>query len=121
MIHRGYLPRREEVEAYAARVFTLIDHLLDELGDAALHAELAQEQEFLEHFEQLPAGTPATVEEHPGMFRARRFGPGVPAGKAHPLKRGTPQESNSAAEFQQRLAEFGTRLSLSRAPEKGQG
>lgn len=43
VIHRGALPRHEEVEAYAARVFGLIDRLLTELGPGAAQVELAQE------------------------------------------------------------------------------
>jgi hypothetical protein len=74
VIHRGYLPRREEVDTYAARVFALIDRLLTELGPGAAHAELAQEQAFAAHLATLPEGVTAVFEEHPGMFRARRFG-----------------------------------------------
>ncbi len=74
VIHRGELPTRADVEAYAAQVFALIDRLLTELGGGARQAELAQEQAFALHLAALPDGVTAVFEEHPGMFRARRFG-----------------------------------------------
>lgn len=82
VIHRGYLPRREEVDDYAAQVFTLIDRLLTELGAGATHAELAQERAFAQHMAALPDGVVVVFEEHPGMFRARRFGNLAPFHKA---------------------------------------
>lgn len=82
VVHRGYLPAREEVEVYAAQVFTLIDRLLTELGAAAVHAELMQEREFTRHLESLPDNVTVVFEEHPGMFRARRFGTLTPMPKA---------------------------------------
>lgn len=78
VIHRGYLPRHAEVEAYAAQVFALIDRLLSVLGPAALHAELLQERAFEAHLRELPDEIAAVFEEHPGMFRARRFGEAFP-------------------------------------------
>lgn len=74
VIHRGYLPRRAEVDQYAAKVFALIDRLLNRLGTTAGHAELLQERQFAEHLESLADDVVAVFEEHPGMFRARRFG-----------------------------------------------
>lgn len=81
VIHRGSLPTRAEVEAYAASVFALIDRLLTELGAGAVHAELAQEQVFTAHLASLPDGVTVVFEEHPGMFRARRFGTLAPLPK----------------------------------------
>lgn len=81
VIHRGELPTRADVEAYAAQVFALIDRLLTELGDGAKQAELAQEQAFALHIAALPDGVTAVFEEHPGMFRARRFGTLAPMPK----------------------------------------
>lgn len=78
VVHRGYLPRQEEVEAYAAQVFTLIDRLLTELGEAATHAELLQERDFARHMDTLPDSVTVLFEEHPGMFRARRFSQSAP-------------------------------------------
>ncbi|WP_394649078.1 zf-TFIIB domain-containing protein [uncultured Deinococcus sp.] len=112
VIHRGYLPPRAEVEAYAARVFALIDRLLGELCEGAGHAELAQERAFAAHLATLPDAVVAVFEEHPGMFRARRFGgaglEGLGAGKsarrpaAPPL---TPTRLNDAQAFGQALRE----------------
>lgn len=112
VIHRGYLPRREEVDAYAARVFALIDRLLGELGEGAAHVELAQEEAFAAHLATLPAGVTAVFEEHPGMFRARRFGgtlkeKAVPPGKTAP-------PLNDAQAFARALAERGPGLELFR-------
>lgn len=112
VIHRGYLPRREEVEAYAARVFALIDRLLSELGEGAAHAELVQEEAFAAHLATLPEGVTAIFEEHPGMFRARRFGgtlkeKAVPPGKTAP-------PLNDAQAFARALAERGPGLELFR-------
>lgn len=74
VVHRGYLPTREEVEVYAAQVFSLIDRLLTELGATSAHAELLQEREFARRMHDLPDNVTIVIEEHPGMFRARRFG-----------------------------------------------
>ena len=112
VIHRGYLPRREEVDAYAARVFTLIDRLLSELGEGAAHAELAQEQQFAARLAALPERVTAVFEEHPGMFRARRFHGNV-EGKAHrPGKVARPL--NDAQAFAQALRERGALLTTFR-------
>lgn len=117
VIHRGFLPRRDEVEAYAAQVFTLIDRLLTELGPAAAHAELAQERAFARHMDTLPDGVTAVFEEHPGMFRARRFGVLAPMPKTGaapgPARPGAPVNDARAfqqALFQQALQERGALL-----------
>lgn len=110
VIHRGSLPRREEVEAYAARVFALIDRLLNELGPGAAHAELAQEQAFAAHLATLPEGITAVFEEHPGMFRARRFGTAPPV-KSTPNAGGT-SPLNDAQAFARALAERGPGLDV---------
>lgn len=119
VIHRGYLPRREEVDTYAARVFALIDRLLGELGTGAAHAELAQERQFAAHLAALPDGVTAVFEEHPGMFRARRFAgaggdklgiknlPGQSARAAAPAKAAP---MNDAQAFQKALKERGPLL-----------
>lgn len=110
VIHRGSLPRREEVEAYAARVFALIDRLLTELGDGAAHAALAQERRFAAHLARLPDHVTAVFEEHPGMFRARRFG-GTAPGKSAPGKGGAGgRPPNDAQAFARALAERGPGL-----------
>lgn len=109
VVHRGALPRREEVEAYAARVFALIDRLLTELGEGAAHAALAQEAEFAAHLARLPEQVTAVFEEHPGMFRARRFGGDVP-GKAAPDKAAPDSPRNDAQAFARALAERGPGL-----------
>lgn len=121
VIHRGYLPTQAEVEAYAARVFALIDRLLTELGPAATHAELLQELTFAAHLEQLGDDVIAVFEEHPGMFRARRFGgqaqtapklsvPGIPANVTDPQKLKRLTALNDAQKFQQALRERGELL-----------
>lgn len=74
VIHRGMLPRREEVEDYAAQVFEIIDRLLRELGAATLQVQALDELEFARHFAALPAGVPAITQEHPSLFRARMHG-----------------------------------------------
>lgn len=123
VIHRGYLPRREEVEGYAAQVFTLIDRLLTELGAAAAHAELAQERAFQGHMDALPDGITVVFEEHPGMFRARRFGTLAPMPKsgqwndARNVKAVNDAAAFQKALFQQALKERGTLL----AGFKGRG
>lgn len=111
VIHRGYLPRRAEVEEYAARVFSLIDELLGRLGDAAAHAELLQELTFAAHRDTLGDDVIAVFEEHPGMFRARRFG-GQGVGKAGAEKPvGASQTPlNSAQKFAHALEERGALL-----------
>lgn len=108
VIHRGALPRREEVEAYAARVFALIDRLLTTLGPGAAQVELAQERAFAAHLAGLPEGVVAVFEEHPGMFRARRFaGPG--GGETAPKATVGPSTPplNDAQAFAWALAERG--------------
>lgn len=117
VVHRGDLPRREEAEAYAARVFALIDRLLTELGEEGLaHAALAQEAEFAAHLARLPPDVTAVFEEHPGMFRARRFGGGIPgpaSGKAVPgagPSKAPPLPRNDAQAFARALAERGPAL-----------
>ncbi|SMB90449.1 hypothetical protein [Deinococcus hopiensis] len=112
VIHRGYLPRREEVDAYAARVFALIDRLLVELGEGAVHAELAQEQAFAAHLAALPEGVTAVFEEHPGMFRARRFGGTLGGKRALPGKTAPPL--NDAQAFARALTERGPLLATFR-------
>jgi hypothetical protein len=72
VIHRGYLPRETEVQAYAARLFALMNRLLEELGDAALQGTLMQEREYAATLEALPDDVVAVFEEHPGMFRTPR-------------------------------------------------
>lgn len=112
VIHRGVLPRREEVDAYAARVFALIDRLLTELGPGVAHAELAQERVFAARLAELPGGVTAVFEEHPGMFRARRFaGQGLPESRpvaAPPCR----PPLNDAQAFGRALAERGPLLEL---------
>ncbi|WP_309573215.1 hypothetical protein [Deinococcus sp.] len=103
VIHRGALPTRAEVEAYAAAVFTLIDQLLTELGAGAAHAELAQELAFAAHVEALPDGVTAVFEEHPGMFRARRFGTLAPLSKSRKPSGAAGGRVNDARAFQEAL------------------
>ena len=108
MIHRGALPTRAEVDAYAAGVFTLIDRLLTELGAGAAHAELVQEQTFAAHVRGLPDGVTVVFEEHPGMFRARRFGTLSPIPKPAKAQLQAAQSAsgvNDARAFQQALFE----------------
>jgi len=97
------LPTRADVEAYAAQVFALIDRLLTELGGSARQAELAQEQAFAQHLATLPDGVTAVFEEHPGMFRARRFGTLAPMPKPGKTEAGAASKSgmNSVRAYQQ--------------------
>lgn len=105
VIHRGYLPTRAEVEDYAARIFALIDRLLTELGETANHAELAQEKLFADYLQGLPDNVIAIFEEHPGMFRARRFGQ-EPLQKSRPTPLNMGQKPlNDAQAFQKALSE----------------
>ncbi|MFC4427727.1 hypothetical protein [Deinococcus navajonensis] len=110
VIHRGLLPPRADVEAYAARIFALIDRLLTELGRGAAHAELAQERAFAEHLSRLPEGVSAVFEEHPGMFRARRFASSVPAKTPLPARTTPVSSLNDAQVFARALAERGAGL-----------
>ena len=73
VIHRGYLPREQEVQDYAAGLFALMNRLLEDLGDAALQATLTQEREYAAALARLDEGVPAVFEEHPGMFRTPRI------------------------------------------------
>ncbi|PNY80230.1 hypothetical protein [Deinococcus koreensis] len=123
VIHRGSLPTRAEVEGYAAQVFALIDRLLGELGPGAAHAELAQEQAFASHLAGLPDDVTVVFEEHPGMFRARRFGTLAPMpkrGKTFPPA-GAGDRVNDARAFQsalfrRALEERGTLLKRFKTP-----
>ena len=114
VIHRGYLPTHAEVEAYAARVFALIDRLLTELGPSAAHAELLQELTFAAHLETLPDDVTAVFEEHPGMFRARRFGGegpvSAPRTPGEKKALGPAPSLNDGQKFQQALRERGQLL-----------
>ncbi|SEJ81754.1 hypothetical protein SAMN04488058_12041 [Deinococcus reticulitermitis] len=111
VIHRGYLPRRAEVEEYAARVFSLIDELLGRLGDAAAHAELLQELTFAAHRDTLGDDVISVFEEHPGMFRARRFGgQGVNKLGAEKPAHAPHAPPNSMQKFAQALEERGALL-----------
>lgn len=118
VIHRGYLPSHREVENYAAKVFALIDRLLSELGSTGLQAELLQAHRYDQYLATLPADTVAVFEEHPGMFRARRFG-GVNLRKTTHSDLPTPKNIKKAknsnqhnAIFQQALEERGEFLYL---------
>ncbi|MFC4456251.1 hypothetical protein [Deinococcus sonorensis] len=103
VIHRGELPREAEVEAYAARLYALMNRLLAELGDAALHVTLLQERDYARYRETLPPGVPCRFEEHPGMFQLRRFG-GTDKGRD---AKATPAALNDAAVFQAAMQERG--------------
>lgn len=107
VIHRGDLPRTEEVQAYAARLFALINRLLEELGDAALQVTLMQEREFAAALERLPDEVIAVFEEHPGMFRTPRPLERPSPRKLTPHTQGI-QPLNDAAAFQAALKERGT-------------
>nr|WP_293912574.1 hypothetical protein [Deinococcus sp.] len=109
VIHRGYLPQRREVDAYAARVFALIDRLLTELGEAAAHAQLQQERLYEAHMQAQPSEVIAVFEEHPGMFRVRRFGAQIGA-KREQGKNLPSGPTNDAAAFQTALRERGALL-----------
>jgi hypothetical protein len=110
VIHRGYLPQRNEVDAYAARVFALIDRLLTQLGEAAAHAQLEQERQYQDHLNAQPPEVIAVFEEHPGMFRVRRFGGQIGA-KQEQAKNLPTGPANDAATFQAALRERGALLS----------
>ncbi|AZI41757.1 hypothetical protein EHF33_02495 [Deinococcus psychrotolerans] len=109
VIHRGYLPPRSEVDAYAARVFALIDRLLTQLGGAAAHAQLEQERTYAAHLAAQPSEVTAVFEEHPGMFRVRRFG-GQVGPKTEQAKNLPSGPANDAAAFQAALRERGELL-----------
>lgn len=124
VIHRGYLPRESEVQDYAARLFALMNRLLEELGDAALQGTLMQEREYAAALDALPDDVVAVFEEHPGMFRTPRSqasGPNisVPTPSTDPAssRQATPsqplntQSINDAAAFQAALKERGTLIS----------
>ncbi|MGY2897245.1 hypothetical protein [Deinococcus sp. UYEF24] len=131
VIHRGYLPRESEVQDYAARLFALMNRLLEELGDAALQGTLMQEREYAAALEALPEDVVAVFEEHPGMFRTPRseeLRPEIsvptlrpdssPAVSARPLNAQSlnaqplnAQPLNDAAAFQAALKERGTLVS----------
>lgn len=99
VIHRGLLPRQDEVEAYAARLYALMSRLLTELGGAALQMELLQERVFAAHLDSLPDGTTAVFEDHPGMFRQALDGPlGGEAPPARPANLQTNFQGRRAAE-----------------------
>ncbi len=124
VIHRGYLPRESEVQDYAARLFALMNRLLEELGDAALQGTLMQEREYAAALDALPDDVVAVFEEHPGMFRTPRSqasGPNisVPTPSTDPAssRQATPSQPlntpsiNDAAAFQAALKERGTLIS----------
>ena len=104
VIHRGYLPREEEVEGYAARLFAVMNRLLDELGEAALQVTVLQEREYAAALAALPDSVPAIFEEHPGMFRVRREGASGSLERPVPA---VPVAPNDAAAFQRALRERG--------------
>lgn len=120
VIHRGYLPREDEVQTYAARLFALMNRLLDELGDAALQGTLLQEREYAAALDRLPDDVVVVFEEHPGMFRTPRqeTDPGTeirspaPSPSRHrPASGASAQPMNDAATFQTALRERGTLVS----------
>ena len=127
VIHRGYLPREQEVQDYAAGLFALMNRLLGDLGDAALQATLTQEREYAAALARLDEGVPAVFEEHPGMFRTPRsesvselephapLPAPVPASHRLPAQADirplNPQSLNDAASFQAALKERGTLVS----------
>lgn len=120
VIHRGYLPRESEVQEYAARLFALMNRLLEELGDAALQATLMQERDYAAALDALPDDVVAVFEEHPGMFRTPRpqplpHAPVLPAGAPPSLPKASQpraaQPMNDAATFQAALKERGTLVS----------
>lgn len=114
VIHRGYLPPRSEVEAYAGRIFALIDRLLSELGEAATHAQLEQELSYSRHMQAQSEDVIAVFEEHPGMFRVRRFGsqllPKHSRPSSLPSKTLPSTPANDATGFQAALRERGELL-----------
>ena len=132
VIHRGYLPREQEVQDYAAGLFALMNRLLEDLGDAALQSTLTQEREYAAALARLDEGVPAVFEEHPGMFRVPRSVSDrtvseldtlvpAPVPASHQLSHQipanvlprhlNPQPLNDAAAFQAALRERGTLVS----------
>jgi len=115
VIHRGYLPQEQEVQAYAAKLFALMNRLLDDLGDAALQGTLLQEREYAALLDALPDDVTAVFEEHPGMFRTPRVQSGTPphapTPAAHHAAPRPPAPLNDAAAFQAALKERGTLVS----------
>lgn len=127
VIHRGYLPREQEVQDYAAGLFALMNRLLEDLGDAALQSTLTQEREYAAALARLDEGVPAVFEEHPGMFRVPRIAgasglephtppASVPASHRAALSPAgsTPPKTrplNDATAFQAALKERGTLVS----------
>ncbi len=133
VIHRGYLPREQEVQNYAAGLFALMNRLLEDLGDAALQGTLTQEREYAAALARLDEGVPAVFEEHPGMFRVPRTVSGstvsgrtaseldtplpAPVPASHQLshqpasERPNTRPLNDAAAFQAALRERGTLVS----------
>ena len=77
VVHRGYIPTRAEVDAYAEKVYAITTRLTRELGDAAGHAQLEQERAFEAHARTLPAGVQAVFLEHSGILRASRYAGGA--------------------------------------------
>lgn len=73
VIHQGYIPARAEVNAYAERVFALIDRVLADLGDAALQAQLEEEARMQADAATLPDGVTPVGFLLPGMFKVLRF------------------------------------------------
>ena len=118
VIHRGYLPRESEVQEYAARLFALMNRLLEELGDAALQATLMQERDYAAALDALHGDVVAVFEEHPGMFRTPRPQPlphtpvvATPTPSPNAGRPRTAQPMNDAAAFQAALKERGTLVS----------
>lgn len=109
VIHRGYLPARAEVDAYAARIFALIDRLLTELGEADAHAELEQEYLYSRHLAAQLDGAVAVFAEHLGMFRVWRFGKQL-LRKRQPPQKIALSPDNDARTFQAALRNRGELL-----------
>ncbi|ADV66389.1 hypothetical protein [Deinococcus maricopensis] len=72
VVHRGYIPTRAEVDAYAEKVYAITTRLLRDLGDAVTHAQLEQERAFEAHLLALPDDVQPVFLEHSGILRAAR-------------------------------------------------
>jgi hypothetical protein len=108
------------VQAYAARLFALMNRLLEELGDAALQGTLMQEREYAATLEALPDDVVAVFEEHPGMFRTPRTeSPGAESPTAESLGAESHRAESHRAELAGEQEFSGQPGTLDRAAPEG--
>ena len=122
VVHRGYIPSREEALGYAEGVFRIIERVLAELGSASVYAQREQEDRYAAHRAGLPPEVTPVFLDLPGVFRAWRFagGPGLGLGGSTQASPGPQAPRNDARSFQARLndTDIGQLFAKQPLPEK---